>query len=189
MAPAGRLLRFTGTFLAGRWEVRYDRYSDDGRTFLTGTESLTTPGPTLLGIWRADLQATGRHSGRLRGELTVTRPAKVTGTVTSDVDGVRSSGLPTQADCPGTKQPPLILGPIRIGDPANGRIPLTVEVTARVPEDPTLRPVTGATVTVGGAQATTDDQGVARLVLPAGERLRLTAAAGGFRPVSTELGE
>ncbi|MEU8120506.1 hypothetical protein AB0C21_17500 [Spirillospora sp. NPDC049024] len=173
---------FTGTFMAGRWSVRYDRYSDDGRTFVTGTESLTTPSPTLVGTWAADLKATGEHPGYLRGRFTVYKPARFRGKVESEVDGVRRSGLPTQADCPGVKQPPLEVAPVSAG--AKG---IVVRVTARVPEDPRARPVTGATVTAGGMRAVTGDDGIARLRVPAAGPggVRVVAAAGGFRSAST----
>ncbi|MEO3785799.1 hypothetical protein ABGB12_20915 [Actinocorallia sp. B10E7] len=173
-------LDFTGTFAAGKWKVRYDRYSDDGRTFLTGTESLATPSPTLLGVWQADLKATGRHPGHLRGRLTITKPAKVKGTVESEVDGVRSSGLPAQADCPGVRQPQLALTAAGTGPGKTVR----VRVTARVPEDPTPRPVRDAQVTASGTTVRTDADGYARVPANSGN---VTAVAGGFKPASLAL--
>ncbi|WP_149256970.1 carboxypeptidase-like regulatory domain-containing protein [Actinomadura sp. K4S16] len=171
-------LTFTGTFLAGSWSVRYDRYSDDGRSFVTGTESLTTPLSAAVATWKADLKATGRNHGHLRGSLTVRPPAKFTGTVESEINGRRLSGVPTQADCPGIHQPPLAVA-------TGGRSPagtVRVRVTATVPQDPTPRPVRGAAVSTASGTVTTDADGVA--YVPAGSP-KVTATAGGFKPAST----
>lgn len=72
---------FAGTFAGGRWEVRFDGYSDDGRTFVTGAESLTTPNPVVAATWSADLVATGEHAGFLRGEIEVLPQHRFSGRV------------------------------------------------------------------------------------------------------------
>ncbi|WP_182902249.1 hypothetical protein [Microbispora sp. H10830] len=173
-------MEFTGTFLSGRWEVRYDHYSDDGESFVSGTESLTTPASLVSATWRADLTVTGRHHGYLRGDLDVRSPARFSGTVRSEVDGRLLSGVPTQADCPGVRRPPLSL----VVRPAGGGTS-EVRVTATVPEDPTPRPVRGATVTAGGRTAVTGADGVARVpVAPSGQ---VTAAAGGFAGAAASM--
>ncbi|MBG0816496.1 hypothetical protein [Planomonospora sp. ID82291] len=171
---------FTGTFLAGRWAVRYERYSDDGRSFVTGTESLTTPLASSVATWKADLKVTGRDNGYLRGDLTVRRPATFSGTVESEVNGRRLEGVPTQADCPGIQQPRLSVTRAGTGPGDTVR----VRVTAQVAEDPVPRPVRDARVTAQGATVRTDGDGHA--LVPATAR-SVAAAAGGFKPAVLPL--
>ena len=70
-----------GTAFGGSWSVTYDNYSDDGKSFLDGTES-TTQASILSGItWTAELTLTGKHSGHLSANLQIIkgRPALVPG--------------------------------------------------------------------------------------------------------------
>ncbi|MEO3785800.1 hypothetical protein ABGB12_20920 [Actinocorallia sp. B10E7] len=173
-------LTFTGTFLAGEWKVRYDRYSDDGQSFVTGTESLKTPLASAVADWKADLKVTGRDNGYLRGALTVRQPAKFEGTVESEVNGELLKGVPVQADCPGIRQPRLALAAAGTGPGKTVR----VRVTARVPEDPTPRPVRDAKVTTLGTTVRTDADGYARVPATGGT---VTASAGGFKPTTLTL--
>ena len=49
----------------------YDNFSDDGKTFLNGTESSRTPGMTARGTteYRTDLVLSGEHSGEMKLDL------------------------------------------------------------------------------------------------------------------------
>lgn len=164
-------LTYVGTFTAGAWRVTYENYSDDGRSFVTGTESFAAAVPNLLSTWSAALVVRGAHQGHLRGTVTLLPGSKFRASVDSVVDGRRFDRVPVQADCPGVRQAPLAVEHL-----GGGRY----RVTARVPEDPVARPVRGATVEAGDARTTTDADGVAVLpVPPASATVR--ASAGGFR--------
>lgn len=165
-------LTYLGSFTAGTWRVTYANYSDDGRSFVTGTESFASAVPSLLSTWSAGLVVRGAHQGHLRGTVTLLPGSKFRASVDSVVDGQRFERVPVQADCPGVRQAPLAVE--RLG---GGRY----RVTARVPEDPVARPVRGAIIEAGDARATTDADGVGVLdVPPAAATVR--ASAGGFHP-------
>lgn len=183
------VLDFTGTFAAGTWQVRYDRYSDDGRSFVSGTESLTTPLPILLATWSADLTLSGAQTGFLRGSLDVSGPGRFTGQVESEVDGVRFDRVPVQADCPGVRRPPLVLENV-VARPVTARwILVTAEVRAELPETPGRWPVRHALVEVAGVRDRTDDRGRAMLLVPAGAgpSLAVHASAGSFVPATASV--
>jgi hypothetical protein len=176
---------FTGTFAAGSWRVVFDRYSDDGASFVSGTESLVTPSPVAAAVWSADLTISGDRNGYLRGQLYVGPQNTFSGHAESEVDGTRWAGIPTQETCPGVVQAPLVVTATGAGRGEGRRV--DVRVTARIPEDPTLRPVHGARVTAGGHTARTDREGRATLVVPGKADVVVVAEAGGFRPASTVL--
>ncbi|WP_224245511.1 TolB-like translocation protein [Hyalangium gracile] len=188
-------LTFLGSFSGGSWRVRYSDYSDDGESFLSGTESLTTPSPILLGRWEADLTVRGRNTGFLRGTLTLLgalaehERIPFQGQVVSEVNGHRLEGVPTQDSCPLTPQPPLELLEARATGSTAGWAEVTVRVAARVADDPTARPVLGATVSIAGREVETNAEGVALLALPAtpGEVLHLSARAGSFKPTAAAV--
>lgn len=172
-------LNYIGTFAAGIWTVTYNKYSDDGKSFITGRESVKTPLQVAAATWTADLKSTGVQTGTTKGTVLVGPQNRYYGDVKTTVNGKRWSGIPKQADCPGIHQPPLKVSmkPVT-GDPGS----LDVLVTAQVPEDPEARPVYGATVTVSGVDLATGTDGVARVVRTPGSAVRATA--GGFLPVS-----
>lgn len=163
-------LTYLGNFSLGSWSVTYRGYSDDGRSFVSGTERFQAAVPTLYATWHANLVVVGEHDGHLRGNVTVLPQSKFRATIDSQVDGTRFTRVPVQADCPGVRQPALQIE----------RLDATrVRVTAEVPEDPQARPVRGATVIAGTDRATTNTDGIARVQEGA---QRVAAAAGGFRP-------
>ncbi len=70
-------------------------YSDDGCSFLNGTETATVTG--LDFTWTADLQVAGCHRGLLAADVAghVLIPATIaTGTIVAEYDGRRIEGLP-----------------------------------------------------------------------------------------------
>ncbi|EHN12561.1 Antiadhesin Pls binding protein [Patulibacter medicamentivorans] len=193
--PAGgtATMTFLGTYLAGSWSVRYDGYSDDGRTFLDGWERVDVPSPILLGHWSADIRARGARPGFLRGDVTVTAQERFSGTVESEVAGRRLRGIPTQETCPGLRQPALRARIVGTRPIAGRRMRVRVAVDARVAEDSLNRPVQQAVVraTVPGrrrvrgrlvTQGRTDEHGRITLTIPRAAEPRISAAAGGFRP-------
>lgn len=175
-------LTFLGVFAGGVFSVRYHGWTEDGRTFLDGTESYATAGASPDAAWSADLAEHGAHTGTLRGDVELLPQNRFRADVHSTVDGETHDGVPTQADCPGVHQPPLTVTARRL--PGGRR--LRLRVTARVPEDPVARPVIRARVRVGRRGAWTDARGVARLTASHGAD-EVTATAPGFRAASARL--
>ncbi|MEZ5060399.1 MAG: hypothetical protein R2700_02600 [Solirubrobacterales bacterium] len=184
--PGGGTATFTstGNFTAGKWSVTYDGYSEDGKSFIDGTESLETPLASVSGTWSADLTLSGKHNGSLRGTMTITGPRAFTGSIRSEVDGVVRDVVPTQADCPGIHRAALDVTAVRAGEGF-----VRFAVTSHVPEDKKARPVTGARVVIPkgivgpkSIAGRSDARGRVDLALPAGagKRVKLRAVAGGF---------
>lgn len=174
-------LTFSGSFAAGRWQVAYADYSDDGRSFINGTESLATPGVVLAANWEADLTIEGAKQGFLRGSIYVGPQQTYYGDVASEVNGRRLEGVPTQADCPGILRPKLRS---RVTDERGREV--TVKVSAEVPEDRHRRRVTHAMVIARSGdhkiRALTGDDGRAQLrLIPAAGNWKVHARAGSFR--------
>lgn len=172
---------FSGTFAAGSWKVRFDRYSDDGKSFISGVESLTSEGSIASATWSADLTSSGALEGFLRGTVEIGPQNTFAGDVTTEVNGKRWSGIPTQADCPGVRQAPLRVSV----EPSSGEGRAVVSVTALLPEDPSARPVHGALVRVGDRSARTDATGRVVLTVPGQDAVTVQATAGGFAPGET----
>jgi hypothetical protein len=165
-------LRYGGIFAWGKYSVTYENYSDDGKTFINGTEKVTVFNPMGNSVWQADLTSTGERTGYLAGTIKVGKSNAFSGEVTSEINGVTYSGVPTQAELPAITQPQLAISVA--GD--------SVRVTASVAEDGQPRPVRGATVTVGGVTTTTDENGYAHVAFVPGDTI--TAVGGGFRSAS-----
>jgi hypothetical protein len=180
-------LDFAGTFIAGEWSVVYDEYSDDGASFVSGTETVSATNALLDVTWSADLAVRGVHTGHLLGTLTVSGPGSFTGTIDSEVDGVRFDHVPTQATCPGVHQPALAITGVERAPRPGGGSQVLVRVTAALPEDPIARAVRHATVEIGGASALTDHYGWAIVHVPDGAPPEIQVRAGGFVPASAPL--
>lgn len=171
------LLSYIGSYASGRFSVVYNNYSDDGVSFLNGSETILVVLAPLTATWNASLRSTGATKGYLRGLVVVGPDNGYLGNVESEVNGVKLSGIPTQKNCPARTQPPL-----SISFPGGGQ----VLVTATIPEDSQLRPVRGATVSMGPISVTTNDAGVATLPLVPGATVN--AVAGGFQPATQTVG-
>jgi hypothetical protein len=167
----------TGTTFAGSWTVAYHHYSDDGTTFLDGTERVTEPSILQSVHWEAALRLSGAHTGAFDADVTIragdpTSGNAGSGTVRTTLDGRTVTGLPP-ATCT-----PLPVPRLRATATARG-VRVRVTVRATVAEDPVARPVRGATVRLGGRTARTDAHGVATV---AGRRgAHVQARAAGFR--------
>lgn len=167
-----------GNAFAGSWSVQYTDYSDDGDSFLNGTES-TEQASILSGItWKATLTLTGEHSGHLNADLVFAKGdngsgAQVSGTVEQRLDKRTVSTLPS-ATCKPLARSRL---QVRSSSPRkSGRV--RVVVTGKVAADPTWRPVRHATVRIGGREVTTDRKGIA--LVKGGAGRRVSASAAGF---------
>lgn len=165
-------LRYRGIFAWGTYSVTYDNYSDDGKTFINGTEKVKIINPMGNSVWSADLTSEGERTGYLKGTVNIGKSNAFSGEVSSQINGVSYNGIPTQADLPPISQPQLGIST------SDGR----VRVLATVAEDDRPRPVRGATVTVGSVTTTTDEQGYADVVFVPGDTI--TAAGGGFGSVT-----
>lgn len=184
---------YAGSFAAGRFEVRYDRYSADGRTVLDGTEGIAVPNPLVASRYSADLTATGERPGTMTADLLL-RGRSANGRIRTETGGRVLDRVPTQLDCPGIRQVPLQLTVEQRRALRGGRVAIDVRVRARVPEDDRDRPVAGVRV-LAGRRATassagrssrrtfarTDGRGRARLVVGRAGRVRLTTDTDGFR--------
>jgi hypothetical protein len=180
-------LDFAGSFITGTWSVAYDGYSDDGASFVSGTESVTATNALTDVTWSADLSVRGASNGHLRGTLAVSGPGSFSGAIESEVDGLRFDRVPTQADCPGVRPPPLAIAAVERTARAEGGWRLLVRVTAQVPEDPSPRAVRRARVESGGAEALTDYYGWAILEGEGDTPAEVKASAGGFLAASATL--
>lgn len=168
-------LQYIGIFGFGTYSVIYKNYSDDGKTFINGTERVNIYNPMGNAVWTANLTSEGERSGYLKGSIKIGAKNAFSGNVESQINGVTYSGVPTQVDAPTLHQPQLAVS--LSGD--------KIRVTATVAEDSMPRPVYGATVTIGSVTVTTDDQGFAQIPFVAGDTV--TASAGGFRSTSQQL--
>ena len=161
--------------------VTYEGYSDDGETFIDGTERADSPFTVALSRWQADLRARGRHTGRLAADLTLSA-GQGGGFLESVWDGRRYEGLPSATRCQANSLPQLAPRVLRTR-PSGSRIRIDVRVLAHVPHDATPRPVHGAGVQLGSARAQSDRTGRARLVVSRGgvrPGAVLQASADGF---------
>lgn len=171
------VITYAGTFAAGAWSVTYRNYSDDGRTFLSGTESITTPAAPVQATWTADLTSRGERHGFMRGVLEIHAPAQFSGMVQTRVNGRTWRGVPTQAKaCPGVHRPAL-----RVVDSVTRDGVTRIRIGARVPEAPAFSPVARARVQTRSGTVHANNRGWAELPPGAGAgTVRITA--GGFRP-------
>ncbi|WP_179466435.1 Ig-like domain-containing protein [Mycolicibacterium vinylchloridicum] len=168
-------LQYSGAFASGSYSVTYDNYSDDGKTFINGTEKVTVVNPIGNATWTADLTSTGERTGYLKGSIKAGKANAFTGTVSSEINGVTYTGVPTQTDFPVINPPQL----------AVSSFDNRVRVTATVAEDGYPRPVHGATVTVGSLTTTTDEHGFAQIPFAPGDTI--TAIAGGFGSITQQV--
>lgn len=169
-------LQYSGAFSGGTYSVTYDNYSDDGKTFISGTEKVTVVNPIGNATWSADLTSTGERTGYLKGNIKAGKANAFSGTVSSEINGVTYSGVPVQTDFPIINPPQL----------AVASFDNRVRVTATVAEDGYPRAVRGATVTVGSNTVTTDENGFAQLPVSPGDTI--SVSAGGFQSVSQKAG-
>jgi len=178
---------YSGNFAVGYASVVYDDFSDDGLSFVNGVEIVDTPLNLSNSNWIADLTVSGASNGYLAGELNVSGAGNFSGWVESEVDGVFFDHVPTQADCPGVFQAPLVIESVTTRALPGGEREVFVQVTAALPEDPQHRPVQLATVSIGATTATTDARGFARLVVADAPPQSVEASAGGFVAASAPL--
>jgi len=178
-ASGTAIVTMSGNAFSGAWSVTFHHYSDDGRTYLEGTEAVTEPSILTQARWQANLVVSGRHTGSLTADLQMAKGGVLTGTVTSTYDGTTTTGLPPSTCAP--------LPAPQLAASATSRAGVTtVQVRARVPEDPVARSVRDATVQIGGRTVHTDARGTAVLRGAAGDRVQVRAA--GFTATTVTVG-
>jgi hypothetical protein len=169
-----------GAFLGGEWTETYANYSDDGRSFVTGTVKVDG---LQEGTYSAHLKMTGQHTGSQDAELAMKR-LSVSGHATSTLDGKTVSGpapdMVNGGSCPSLlpKKPALRATAKRTGT-GTYRVTVTASIAGMGPNESQTdtRPVAGATIAGGTARATTNAKGVAVVHVAAG-RTRLAVTAG-----------
>ncbi len=166
-------ITMSGDVFSGAWSVSYDHYSDNGMTYLNGTERVSEPSILEQAQWQANLQLTGLHSGSLVADLTIKKGGIISGPVTSTYDGTTTSGVPSSTCAPLATPQLLAHSSVRSDQ-------VTVRVTAAVVQDPVARPVRDATVRIDGRTALTGPTGIARLRGAPGDHVQVSAS--GFLP-------
>ncbi len=172
----------------------YSDYSDDGKSFVNGTQVIRRGGTTVRLL--NDLTLHGEHTGSLRGDITMdlkSRPFTVTGSQTATYDGTTVTG-PEPADerCENIREKLPRPTELDVRTRRSGGS-VVVEVTSAYDgagadqQGVDRRPVRGATVSVGGDRATTDRHGKA-VLHPRGGRLTVHVDAGAsFLPTDVPL--
>jgi hypothetical protein len=172
--------------------VVFDRFTDDGATFVTGTMSGSAEkrGSGEKRSWTllADVAITGRHTGRLQMDLSIDNTVqplpKLTGTVNAIYDGKVAPHLPALGPCYDAlpKASPLRL---ELKRTSNG---VRATVTADVYGD--IRPVMNATVRYGENSVRTNDVGQAMLSIAPNEQPEIAVTAGDtFIPTRARPGD
>jgi hypothetical protein len=146
--------------------VEFDRFSDDGATFVTGTMSgaSASQGVGEKRAWTllADVAVSGRHTGVLKMDLTIDNAARplpaMAGSLFAVYDGEAAPPLPKLGPCYDVqpKSTPLNLKLTRAGRK------IRALVTADIHGD--VRPVMNAKITYGAFTVATDARG--RAILP-----------------------
>ncbi len=175
----------------------YSNYSDDGKSFVNGTDTVSRSGPSSSGFpttVTSNLTLSGAHTGSLDRNITYTTPGTITGNSKVTYDGVTHEGVDTQADrC--NKVRSQMAGPVKVDATAKRRASgeIEVEVTAAYKgagldeQSEDRRPVRGATVSAGGVSATTDDEGVAVFEPQDGDVTFDVSAGDTFQPTTETL--
>ncbi|EHN12570.1 WD40 domain protein beta Propeller [Patulibacter medicamentivorans] len=181
-----------GGLFTGHHEVRYDHYSDDGKSFIDGTESVDVPlFPAIPARNRADIRISGARNGYFRADFSIGRllgTPTASGTVNAEIDGYRTTGgIQQLGPCPQylPRRRPLDLQ-TTVARHGRQRI---LTATVRADPAPTQRteggfgderPMSRATIRVGDQTARTDGSGVARITLAPSAQgpTRVTASAG-----------
>jgi hypothetical protein len=183
-------ITYTGNILSSADSVTYNHFSDDGKSFADGTESINNPQLLATPVsLNANITVTGAHHGFFRANMTAGEGAGQTpnGTVESELDGLHRSGLPAAGACPRSMPHPTRVAARAVIRRGTAAARIAVHVTASIygagmdELGSDTRPIQAATVFVAGRRLSTDVAGVAKLSLPEGvrrRRYRLRVTAG-----------
>jgi WD40-like Beta Propeller Repeat len=191
LAAGTATVSYSGNLIFGDYSVTYDGYSDDGRTFIDGTESIESRFGSLPAHNLAEIAISGKHEGSLDADFSMGRNAAdeptASGQVAASLDGYELAGsVQKLGPCPDMLPAvqPLNLKSKRTGKGLAMRITADTAPNLWAGGDRgDLRPVAGARIKVGGKRLTTNAKGRAKVRLSPGH-YRLTASAGDtFDPV------
>jgi hypothetical protein len=178
-AAGSATITYTGNILSSADSLTYNHFSDDGRTFADGTETINNPQILTTPVsLAANITITGAHSGFFNANMTAGegQGQVPTGTIESRFDGKSRSGLPAVGACPKRMpRPARLLARFTVRRGASTAA-VVIRVTASIfgsgmnqlASD--ARPVRGATILLGSRRAHTDSNGRASLTV--GERRR-----------------
>ena len=160
--------------------IVFDRFTDDGETFVSGTMSHAADvegvGERRGWTLHSDVVVSGRHTGSLQMDMRIDNSVRplpdMSGTISAVYDGRPAPPLPQLGPCyDRLPQPsPLRLEVRRIGGSA------VANVTADVYGD--IRPVMNAILRYGDYTVTTDARGQAQLPVSSGEAGEIVVSAG-----------
>lgn len=183
-------ITYTGNILSSADSVTYEHFSDDGKSFADGTETINNPQLLTTPVsLSANITISGAQHGFFRANMTVGESAgqSPSGTVSSELDGVYRSGLPAVGACPHDLPHPVPVK-ARVAGRLYDRLErLVFRVTASIfgagmnESEADTRPIQRATVVVAGHRLQTNAAGTAALSLPTGSRrrsYRVTVTAG-----------
>ncbi|WP_181801132.1 TolB-like translocation protein [Streptomyces shenzhenensis] len=148
----------------------YNGYSDDGKSFVNGTQVVKRGGTTVRLL--DDLTLRGEHIGSLKGDITMdlkARPFQISGSQTAAFDGTTVTGpQPLDERCANIREmlprpTALDVRAQRSGKAVIVKVTSAYDGAGADEQGVDRRPVRGAKVTVGGDTAVTNRQGVAVL--------------------------
>jgi hypothetical protein len=169
-------LQLAGDLSTTNSTATYQHYSEDGRSVVDGTLTISGSSPWHIA---GAITVSGAHSGTLNADLTVDNSISAahplptrSGTFTTTYDGRASPALPALGPCYDRlpRRTPLQATARRSGQTVR------VTVTADIAGD--RRPVRNATVRIGGRAGTTDVHGRATLRTAGRARTRIAVRAG-----------
>lgn len=177
---------YTGNLLSSDDSVTYHGYSDDGRSFVTGTEHIVNPNYLAQPVhWTQDVTLTGQQHGSEHLDLSL-NGVKSHGTVTTRLDGTTLSGLPKLGACPNRMPRPARLRlrttkrPTKSGERIRAVVTASIAGAGQAENRRDTRPVRGAVVRVAGKSARTNRDGIAVVEVrhSAGRSVVVRATAG-----------
>jgi hypothetical protein len=182
-------ITYTGDILSSVDSVTYTHFSDDGRSFADGTETIDNPQLLTTPVsLSARIAITGAHRGSFDASMTAGegQGQAPSGTIESQFDGMTRTGLPAVGACPRSLPHPVrvIVRPTIHRGPHAATV--VVGVSARIfgagmnQLGTDSRPIDGAVVLIAGKRLVTHAGGSVAVVLPEAGRprrypLRVTA--------------
>jgi hypothetical protein len=168
-----------GVLFGGDWSETYNKYSDDGKSFVSGTVKIHG---LLEGTYSAHLKMTGQHTGSQDAEITL-KSLSVSGHSESTLDGHTITGpkpdMLNGGACPTLlpKKPALTVTSKSLGK-SRYQLKVTASIAGMGATESLVdtRPVNDATIKVGSQTLHTSAQGVA-VVKTSGSR-NVTVTAG-----------
>ena len=178
----------------GTWSETYENYSEDGKSFVTGTTTIEEIEPNLGKVHESShLKMTGENTGYTNIDLTLTEskepngPASVEGSAETNYDGTTVKGPPQEVTestpCPNMNVPrPQIKATANNlgGDEWEVKVTVSIAKVGANEAQTDTEPVNHAMIKGAGKATYTDNEGVAHVTAPHGKHKRtvLTVIAG-----------